>query len=457
MARVEFPVNSYYGGCASLLLCSNNYGGKGSETTAEIFLVRSGFDCNHYGVVSIMCGNSGHFGAQNSFQTNEEGLFHGNLMFGTNKIMLMSNDCQYGDLSNGVLVDSPPGDDGHYRMFADSNCTDGSNCQMVLCSGGDDSHAVYMIRTGYKDNYLEAKPMHGDNKWKFDVNDGGEVTAEGPAGSRFCIYSNRPDKLIEDSSLKKPRVFLTQATDGRQLTTILDNMAAGVLMVLCSSSHGMEDATAAAVYMITVSSKLEMSIKLLASQAGKGLSSSDLWEFESVSGRSISVKGPANPCRYAMLSNLPDVGMATTDQAICLGTGDPHTLQGEVLITDKLVKGIIGRPSKVCIKVNHKVIASFRPGQLKQIKDGFAFCREWKQGEITTGISLVRVFAVRNHVTSKFVFIHVPPLQYEYQVCPYLSVCNVSVHDFSAMPLYSITGRSILHQNSPHITNRWFD
>ncbi|XP_033745872.1 LOW QUALITY PROTEIN: uncharacterized protein LOC117331312 [Pecten maximus] len=395
--KLEFPVNASHGGGAALLLCSNSYGGKGPETTAEIILARSGFDCNHFGTSSIIKGNTGHFGCQNHFMTNEEGLLVGNLMFGTNKVMVLSNDCQYGDLSNGVQINLPKATNGRYRLFTNSNST---VCMLALCSSPE-GNAAYMVRTGFKDSFVEAKLIHGDDKWKFDGNTDGEVDCEGPGDSFFSIYINKPDMVISDSSFKRSRVLFTQATDGQEPTLILDNQEPGVLMVLCSNSVGTENDTAAAIYMVTISSNSEVSTKLVTSSHGQsGYSSADLWVFESVNGKCISVKGPPGPCRYATLSNLEQKGETSINQTICLGSGEPSCLQGEVTITDKMVKGILDRPSKVLIKVNHAIVASFKPGQLRQVKDGYAFCREWKQGEITNGTSLVRVFASRKHVTS---------------------------------------------------------
>ena len=38
--RLDLNVNGKDGGCAALVLCSNSYGGKGEETSAEVFLFR---------------------------------------------------------------------------------------------------------------------------------------------------------------------------------------------------------------------------------------------------------------------------------------------------------------------------------------------------------------------------------------------------------------------------------
>ncbi|XP_060078987.1 uncharacterized protein LOC132558436 [Ylistrum balloti] len=394
--KLDFPVNANYGGGAALLLCSNQYGGKGPETTAEIFLLRSGFDCNHFGNSSIMTGNSGHFGCQNYFMTNEEGFLLGNLMFGTNTVMVLSNDCQYGDLSNGVQISSPAGENGRYRLFINSNST---VCMLVLCSSSE-GNATYMVRTGFKENFVQAKLIHGDDKWKFDTNTNGEVDAEGPSGSYFSFYVNKPESVISDNTLKKSRVLFTQATDGQEPTLVLDNQEPGVLMVLCSNSIGTENKTAAAVYMVTISSSSEISTKLVKSSAATDYANADLWAFESVAGKCISVKGPSGPCRYATISNLEEKEKTPMNQTICLSSGEPSTVRGQVDITEKMVKGILDRPSQVMIMVNHEIIASFKPGQLRQVREGYAFCREWKEGEITIGTSLVRVFASRKHVTS---------------------------------------------------------
>ncbi|XP_069101362.1 uncharacterized protein [Argopecten irradians] len=394
--KLDYPVNAYHGGRAALLLCSNSYGGKGPDTTAEILLVRSGFDCHHFGSSSIINGNTGHFGCQNYFMTNEDGLLLGNLMFGSNKVMVLSNDCQYGDLSNGVHIGQPKAGDGHYSLYTVCNST---VCMLALCSCPE-GNAAYMVRTGFKDNFVQAKLIHGDDKWKFDANSEGEVVSDGPDKSFFSVYVNKPDMVTADSSCKKSRVVFTQATDGQEPTVVLDNQEPGVLIVLCSNSVGTENDTAAAVYMVTTSSNSEVSTKLLTSNASSAYSSSDLWVFESVNGKCISVKGPPGPCRYTMLSNLEQKGETTINQTICLGSGEPACVRGVVEITDKVAKGILDKPSKILIKINHAVVASFMPGQLQQIKDGYAFCREWKQGEITNGTSLVRVFASKKHVTS---------------------------------------------------------
>lgn len=417
--KTGLDVNSQYGGCASLILCSNSYGGKGQETTAEILLVSSGFDCNHFSTTSIIRGNSGHFGTQNCFQTDEDGQFLGDLMFGTNNVMLLTNDCKNGMIDNGLFVQGSPDQTDVQSLFVNSNIptsgVNGCSNTLVLCSGSEAgmdspklSSAAYFIRSGHKDSFIETKLIHGDDAWKFSCNDDGIIQATGVCNSRFSVFCNVSDRVMSDHGCGKSQVVFTQATQGSQSMKVFENlMEHGVLFILCSNSRGKENCTAAALYVITMATDGQIVTKLIKENLGDGYIGSDFWKFEVVGGRSISVVGPAGPCRYVVLSNMEDKGKQEKfQQKICLGTGEPHPIRGAVIINEKMVKGILDKPSKVCVQVGHKLLTIFNENQLKKVGDSWAFCREWKEGEIGVGSYMVNVQAIRKHVTCKILYIY---------------------------------------------------
>ena len=98
-----------------MVLLSNAYGAKPHETTAQLALLRFGFDGNHFGWKSILATNEGHFGCENGLVTDERGNLVADLLFGNNHVMFLTNLSQYGNLKHGVVVNADAGEAGACR------------------------------------------------------------------------------------------------------------------------------------------------------------------------------------------------------------------------------------------------------------------------------------------------------------------------------------------------------
>ncbi|KAJ8300007.1 hypothetical protein KUTeg_021526, partial [Tegillarca granosa] len=409
-AQTNFSVNAQHGGCAMLMLCSCGYGGKGEETTAEIVFFRSGFDCNHFESASIIKNHKGHFGCQNSFVVDEDGQLLGDLMFGTNDIMLMSNDSLYGTIGHGLYIEGPRDPDESQNLPIDINAS--GNC-LVLCTGAeanvDSPKAIfgaYMIRTGFKDNHLQACSFFGEDKWKFEATENGILMVKGCGRSHYTLFHNRKEK-IQKGEMGKPYVLQTQATEGSQRTLILSKIPEyGQLLLLCSNSKGTENATAAAMYMVTITTDEEIEMKEIKSLKGDLYETADLWKVEKENGK-LFIIGPPGSCKYAVISNICAEGTAKFCQDLCLATGEPRPVQGIVDINLERVIGVVDKPSKISIRVDHRRIVNFHQDDLKRLDEGWGFCRKWKEGEIIVGLHTIQVHMIRDHVTTgKEQFIH---------------------------------------------------
>ena len=177
-APLDINVNSYAGGCAGLLQLSCSYGGPGADTTAELGLLRLGYDSNNFQFTSIAKSNHGHFGCENSFVTDEHGRFIPDLMFGRNDVSLFSTDHRHGNMSHGRVY---RGDDIESIPLNINDGNSGGNT-LILCQGvasgvGDSTMlaGVYMVRLGFKENHAQSVHVAGTNAWKFDGNESGHL------------------------------------------------------------------------------------------------------------------------------------------------------------------------------------------------------------------------------------------------------------------------------------------
>ena len=408
LGKLDFSVNSGHGGCAALYFNSCSYGGKGEDTTAEIFIVNCGFDCNHYSYKSIVKSNSGHFGAENGLCTDEKGMLIGSCMFGNNHLMLMTNDYNSTTLSHGIFIETVY--PGPANLPVNVNGPEGDKGKggltLVLCSGmegGIVCNSLYMIRSGFKDNKFQQKIISGEDKFKFDVDEDGVLNVTGSGKCSYGIFYNRGMSPSSSRAL----VTLTQALDGKESEILFENIQGyASLIVLCSNSNGTEDSTAATSYFISVGNSQILEVKEIAGQHGPSYDKSDLWNFEIVAGQ-LLVSGPVGPCRYAVLSNFKDgeAVQGVQNQDGCLATGEPTKLEGQVKITLTGVEGFVDKTSRIVIKLDHKIVETFKPEDLQKEKGTWKFSRKWTEEERCVGIQLIRVYAVRKHLKSRYYFL----------------------------------------------------
>lgn len=179
-APLSFNVNNHEGGACSLALVSNAYGADGTNTTAEIFLFRSGYNCNHFGTVSIAKSHKGHFGPATSFLTDENGNLILDCLFGTNHVMFLTNQIKYGHLGHGYLIKGFENSEEpnllHLNVNGNRDGMHGGGATLVLCSAMKDSEpvgAVYLIRSGHKGNAFERTFIKGEDIWEFTVDNSG--------------------------------------------------------------------------------------------------------------------------------------------------------------------------------------------------------------------------------------------------------------------------------------------
>ena len=403
-AKLNFNVNSHHGGCAGLYFNSCAYGGKGEESTAEIFLVKFGFDCNHIACKSIVSNHQGHFGSATGLCTDEEGTLIADCLFGSNDCMLMTNDGNSTTLSHGVYAE---GQGGTTVLPVNVNGTDadkghGGGAALVLCTGEDGQaihNALYLVRSGFKDNKFQNKIITGEEKFTFGVDDKGVLNVSGPGKCSYSIFYNR--KLPPNPS--KALVALTQSVDGKKSEMLLENVKGHAsLVVLCSNSNDTEDNTVSSVYFLSTGKGQILESKEIAGLHALSYTKSDLWHFELVAGQ-LLVTGPAGPCRYAVLSNYKDGqdvhGIQNQDG--CLATGEKSKLSGEVKVDMAGVDGFVDKESRIEIKLNQKIVRWLKPDELIKENGIWRFYQKWTEDEKFTGIGLVRVYAVRKHVKSK--------------------------------------------------------
>lgn len=405
--KLNFNVNAHQGGCAGLYFNSCAYGGKGEESTAEIFLVNFGFDCNHVSCKSIVKCHQGHFGSANGLMTDEDGVLIGDCLFGSNHCMLMTNDYNSTTLCHGVYAE---GEGGPTELPVNVNGTSadeghGGGTALILCTGEDgksECNALYLVRSGFKDNKFQQKIITGEEKFTFSVDVSGVLNVSGPGKCSYTVFYNR--KLPPNSS--KALVTLTQSSDGKTSEVLLKNVKGNAsLVVLCSSSNGNEDSTASSMYFISLGQGQITESKQIVGQHGPSYkkSNSDLWQFK-MDSKQLLVTGPTGPCKYAVLSNYKEgqdvKGIQNQDG--CLATGEKKKLHGQVKVDLLGVDGFVDKESRIAIKMNQKTVRQLKPEDLVKENGIWRFYQKWKDDEKSTGMQLIRVFAIRKHVKCKY-------------------------------------------------------
>ena len=414
---VGLNVNAKHGGCATLLVLSNAYGGKGEETTAELAFLRSGFSSNHYGWASIIKDAAGHFGAENRHRSDEGGDLLLNSMFGTNHASLFSSDACNGNVSHGVFIEgSREGDEAlllPVKVNVGQTGEGGSGTVLVLCTGFeagvDGSEALsasYMVRLSHKADYMNAKVIKGEDKWKFGVDSAsGRLTVTGPNSSKYGIFHNR-DQILDKDAQRRAKVYHTQALIGCEQTVLMTSPpSAALLFVLCSSSRGDEDATSAALYSVNLyvdnDGKSAAKSVLLTGLVGEKFGSTevDLYKIEISGQGQLVISGPEGPCKYCLISNLSE-DLSPTDrcqQIQCLATSKPKRIYGVVAIEEAGVRGWVSESAAVDhirFKIDEVTVGRIFGCDLIQSEGRWVFQRAWREGERAIGLRMIRVFAV---------------------------------------------------------------
>ena len=395
--RLPFNVNGGAGGSASLVLTSCAYGGKGEETNTEMFLLRGGVDCNHFAATSVFRDHEGHFGPENKFITTEDGTLILNGLFGHNFTRVFSNVGKYSNLRDGRLVENAT------KLPLKVNC--GGGLTIILCSGIHSDkmvNAVYMVRSGFKDNKFKSKLLAGDDVFEFYV-EAEFAHVKNIKESRYAVFHNR-DNL--EGAENHCFVSQTQAYNGKDANVLCEKVADNAsFLVLCSSSNGTEDVTGAALYWLAVHDGKIVTAKELSRNVHKLVTDGDTWSFEIVNGR-LLVTGLDGPNRYGLLSNQPASTtqlMASLQQSSCLLSGEKTKVSGYVTVTEKGFSGNVGRRSKVQIQLNDKTAIVVTEEKLKQEGDIWTFSHQWTKEELSVGCHVVRVFALRPHVHSEYI------------------------------------------------------
>ncbi|XP_019626894.1 PREDICTED: uncharacterized protein LOC109471895 isoform X3 [Branchiostoma belcheri] len=429
---LDFNVNAGYGGCASLLLLSCSYNNKDNSTT-EIFLLRSGFDCNHVEATSLVKSHGGHFGAENGIKTDEDGRLLVDCLFGTNFACLLSNDSRWGHGGVGVVTDGPEEEGETCKLRLNVNGGSGGGTSILMCRGvvpGVDTakvvSCVYVISSGFDNNAFRTKKLfdHGEDLWKFSVDGSGVLQAAGPMSSRYALFHNR-DTFVPTGQDRVAKVRHTQAYRGDSQTVLLPECRdCGTAMVLCSSSSGTETATTASLYVLTISTQGIQSVEaaFVAGSSGKGApESADQWTFAIANGKLV-VEGPPLPCRYAFFSNLADDEQnpkGRCHQDSCLATNDSSPVCGVVSVDSNGIRGWVTAPSDIVIKVNERTVAVMAAPELVSVAAGrMAFARRWAQDETTPGLRLVRVFAIRTDPDMKNCLLELEGSPYQHVIQP---------------------------------------
>ena len=366
--------------------------------------MKFGFDCNHLSCKSIVKNHQGHFGSATKLLTNEEGILIADCLFGHNDCMIITNDGNSTSLSHGVYAE---GQEGATVLPVNVNGSDadkghGGGAALVLCTGEDGEgvhNALYLVRSGFKDNKFQSKVITGAEKFTFGVDDTGILNVTGPGKCSYSLFYNR--KLPQSPS--KALVSLTQSLDGKDSEMLLENVQGNAsLVIMCSNSNGTEDNTASSLYYLSIGNGQILESKELSGLHALAYPKSDLWQLELVAGQ-LLVTGPDGPCRYAVLSNYKDGGsiQGTQNQDGCLATGENTKLGGEVKVDMDGVDGFVNKESRIEIKLNQKIVRKLKSEDLVKENGIFRFYQKWTDEEKITGIGLVRVYAVRKHVKSK--------------------------------------------------------
>ncbi|WAR23121.1 Y7407-like protein [Mya arenaria] len=399
--KLGYNINGGPGGSTGLAFISCSYGGEGQDTTAELILVKGGVDCNHFASKSLYKDHEGHFGPENHLCTTEDGTFVVQGLFGCNHVRMYTNDSTFCNLRDGVFV---YGDEGPTPLPLNVNGArggqNGGGLTMILCSNvqdGNTNNAIYLVRSGFKDNKFTIKLFQGDDKFKFSVNGDGTLLVQGAPKSKYGMFHNRSNLILPTNHCY---VAQTQFIDGKVPEILYSNIQDhATFVVLCSSSNGTEDVSVSAVYWLTVKNGELSSVKEISGLFHKSFTSSDLWSFE-VNNERLSVTGPHGPNRYGLLSNeqaTPIDLSSSIHQSCCLATGESTKTKGKVKVTEYGVTGEVSKCTPIKILFNHEVACVIPDEMLQQEGKGFTFSYDWKDTEKAVGLHLVRVFALRPH------------------------------------------------------------
>lgn len=323
-------------------------------------------------------------------------------LFGINHISVVSNNPEYGNLGHGVVIEATSSDE-EYCLPISLNESEGG-ASIVLCSGWESGSneanfvsAFYLLRIGCKNGKVQAKCVKGSDKWQFGTNQDGVVTVKSSSVSRsaFALYHNKED-LSESVPVKgSARADYAIAVDGAERTRVMKQVgrADGTLLVLCSHSSGVLDATAAALYSLTLQNG-SVSSECVAANCGAGYEGgkADVWSFKVIDEDLVAV-GPSGPCKYASMSNLlgNSVGQATS---MCIATGDATPFQGRVSIDSDGISGVVSKRVSLVVKRNEEAVMLFKDAELVKVNGSYAFSRKWAPDEKSSGLHMIRVFAI---------------------------------------------------------------
>ncbi|XP_063416845.1 uncharacterized protein LOC134699089 isoform X1 [Mytilus trossulus] len=407
--KLNYNVNAYYGGCTALYFVSNASGNNKNETCVELLLVRSGFDCNHVEVSPIASSQDGYFNPANSHYVDEEGTFIGDCQYGNNYLMLLTNDCCYGNLRNGIYIESQ--NKKVLLQLPIPVCEEDScGLTLILCSGSDGVkcyNAVYILRTGVSNTKFESKLVSGEDKFIFDIGESHIVTVHGPPNSRYGIFHNANNPTSKQNHVL---VTQTQCLTGKQtLLTRLPEQC--TLVVLCSNSYGVEDCTISSVYFLAINNQKLEDVQEVAGSFGTDCKKSNVWKFEIEDGE-LMVIGPNEPCKYSVLSNVKaskvDLISCITQDG-CLATVEPTRTTGNVKVTMEEVVGHVNKSSTIRIMLDHNFVHTISIDELTYRDGEYTFSYQWQENEKYVGYHKVRIFVIRKNLnTDEDVFIELP-------------------------------------------------
>ena len=115
----------------------------------------------------------------------------------------------------------------------------------------------------------------------------------------------------------------------------------------------------------------------------------------------LRVKGPAGPCRYALLSNYASNIAVAIDYNMqyCLATGETDPVQGVTRATSADVTGWVTKRCDVLVSVNDVDTLMLLGQQLQLVSGRYAFHLKWAS-RLKPGLHNVRVYALRPSATS---------------------------------------------------------
>lgn len=406
-ASLQFNVNNHEGGACSMALVSNAYGAHGSNTTAEIFLFRSGYNSNHFGAVSIAKSHQGHFGPSTFFITDEDGKLIADCLFGNNHIMFLSNKIEFGHLGHGYIIkgfeNSKEPNLLHINVNGNRDGIHGGGATLILCSAMNDSKpvgAVYLIRSGHKSNVFEQTFIKGHDLWEFSVDSNGYLFVKGCIDSIYTVYHNRKNHRPATDVSGQALSYFSDNCDGSAGTTILNVCPIGkhaALIVFCSHSCGPEDATSASLYFIVLADKTAH-VHLLAESYGEGCIHREQWTFKvDPENCNLRVFGPSGPCRFATITNISENLLNNSDRhfitASCLVPGAPANFKGNTKITPEEILVTVSDKCAINLFVNCLFLCRIPSEELIASDSKWIYKRSWLDDEIGIGIALVQVFA----------------------------------------------------------------